>query len=242
MGDRRAPSWLTSTTYAHRGLHGSGAPENSLAAAEAAIAQGFGIECDIQRSRDDHPMVFHDWELERLTKVAGLTEDRVADALEELSLLGTDQTPMRLQRWLEAVDARVPVLIEIKSQPGYDVEWTCLYVRRLLKDYAGHHAVMSFDPRVPEWFAANAPQVCRGLVGTDSYPNGFEGMWRKPKALRQADPDFLAVDRRDLGRREAAEWRAQGRPLLTWTIRTQQQAAQVCPLADAFIAEGEALG
>ena len=242
MGDRRAPEWLTATTYAHRGLHGPGVPENSLAAAEAAIAKGFGIECDIQRSRDDHPMVFHDWELERLTQIAGLTEDRVADALEELSLLGTDQTPIRLQRWLEAVNARVPVLIEIKSQPDYDVEWTCLSVSRLLMNYAGHHAVMSFDPRVSEWFAANAPQVCRGLVGTDSYPNGFEGMWRDPQFLHQADPDFLAIDRRDLDRPDAAQWRASGRPFLTWTIRTLEQAAFARPLADALIAEGEALG
>ncbi|MEO0698356.1 MAG: glycerophosphodiester phosphodiesterase family protein [Pseudomonadota bacterium] len=242
MGDRCAPEWLASITYAHRGLHGPGVPENSLAAAEAAIARGLGIECDIQRSRDDHPMVFHDWGLERLTESSGPTEYLVAEALEELPLLGTDQTPIRLERWLDVVDARVPVLIEIKSQPGYDIEWTCLYVSRILAEYSGRHAVMGFDPRVGEWFATNAPQVCRGLVGTDSYPNGFEGMWRKPRVLRQADPDFLAVDRRDLGRRETAEWRAQGHPLLTWTIRTQDEAEKALTLADAVIAEGEALG
>ena len=242
MGDRSAPQWLASTPYAHRGLHGPGVPENSLAAAEAAIARGIGIECDIQRSRDDHPMVFHDWELERLTGQSGLTEDRVADALEELSLLGTDQTPIRLERWLEVVEMRAPVLFEIKSQPGYDVEWTCLYVSRLLAQYSGRHAVMSFDPRVGEWFSVNAPQVWRGLVGTDSYPNGFEGMWRNPKFLRQADPDFLAIDRRDLGQPEAAQWRSWGRPLLTWTVRTHEEAEQAQPLADALIAEGEALG
>jgi glycerophosphoryl diester phosphodiesterase len=37
--------------YAHRGLHGPGVPENSLAA-DAAVARGFGIECDVQRSHD----------------------------------------------------------------------------------------------------------------------------------------------------------------------------------------------
>lgn len=212
-----------------------------MAAAEAAITRGLGIECDIQRSLDDHPMVLHDWELERLTGGPGETEHLIADELEALHLLGTDQTPIRLERWLEVVDARVPVLIEIKSQPGYDVEWTCLYVSRTLAGYSGHHAVMSFDPRVGEWFAANDPKVCRGLVGTDSIPNGFEGMWRKSQVLQQADPDFLAVDRRDLGMHEAAEWRAGGRALLTWTIRTHEEAEKARPLADALIAEGEAL-
>ncbi|MEO0871152.1 MAG: glycerophosphodiester phosphodiesterase family protein, partial [Pseudomonadota bacterium] len=199
------------------------------------------IECDIQRSRDDHPMVFHDWELERLTGRSGLTKEYEADALEGLPLLGTDQTPIRFRRWLELVNARVPVLIEIKSQPGYDVELSCLHVSRILAGYSGHHAVMSFDPRVGEWFAANDPKVCRGLVGTDSYPNGFESMWRQSKFRQQAEPDFLAIDARDLGRPEAAEWRAGGRPLLTWTIRAHEEAEQARPLADALIAEGEAL-
>ena len=238
---RTPPDWLTRTTYAHRGLHAPGVPENSIAAAEAAIARGLGIECDIQRSRDDHTMVFHDWKLERLTASSGLTEHLVADALEDLPLLGTDQTPIRLERWLDVVDARVPVLIEIKSQPGYDVEWTCLYVSRILADYSGHHAIMSFDPRVGEWFAANAPQICRGLVGTDSYPNGFDGMWRDPQSQKQAKPDFIAIDRRDLDKPEAGRWRALGKPLLTWTIRTKDEAMAARAMADALIAEGEAL-
>ncbi|NQZ48443.1 MAG: glycerophosphodiester phosphodiesterase, partial [Erythrobacter sp.] len=57
--------------YAHRGLHSAGVPENSLAAAQAAIAAGMGVECDIQRSVDDHPMVFHDWDVDRLTNAKG---------------------------------------------------------------------------------------------------------------------------------------------------------------------------
>ena len=68
MTARRAPEWLTAWEYAHRGLHGDGVPENSLAAAEGAIAAGLGIECDIQMSADNVPMVFHDWALERLDR------------------------------------------------------------------------------------------------------------------------------------------------------------------------------
>ncbi|MEM7781624.1 MAG: glycerophosphodiester phosphodiesterase family protein, partial [Pseudomonadota bacterium] len=165
---RTPPDWLTRTTYAHRGLHAPGVPENSLAAALAAIERGFGIECDIQRSRDDHPMVFHDWELDRLTNGTGETEDYLADELEGLSLVGTSETPSRLQRFLEALEGRVPLLIEIKSQPDYDVEGTALSVAQLLERYNGPAAVMSFDPRVPQWLAKSFPEICRGLVGTDS--------------------------------------------------------------------------
>ncbi|MFU7529013.1 glycerophosphodiester phosphodiesterase family protein [Qipengyuania sp. ASV99] len=241
MNQRRAPDWLTRCEYAHRGLHGDGVPENSRAAAEGAIAAGLGIECDIQRSADDHPVVFHDWNLERLTGRPEETEQLGADDLETLRLLGTDQRPMRLATFLAAIAGRVPLLIEIKSQPGYDVEWTCLYVARLLADYRGDHAVMSFDPRVGAWFAAEAPHVARGLVGTDSLKNGFEGVWRDPVALELARPNFLALDVRDLLDESAAAWRASGHPLLTWTVHSPETRARGLAHADALIAEGAGL-
>ncbi|MCL9999080.1 MAG: glycerophosphodiester phosphodiesterase [Erythrobacter sp.] len=236
-----APRWLTAWEFAHRGLHGAGVPENSLAAAEGAIARGLGIECDIQRSRDDHPIVFHDWDLARLTGENGVAQELTAAAFEALSLLGTDQHPVRLATFLEVVAGRVPLLIEIKSLPGYDVEWTCASVGWLLDTYKGDVAVMSFDPRVPEWFASNAPATIRGLVGTDSFENGFEGVWRSPEAIAAAQPDFLAIDVRDLTRPEAAAWRESGHPLLTWTVRSPETRATGLALADALIAEGDGL-
>lgn len=241
MSDRAAPGWLTRWEYAHRGLHGGGVPENSLAAAEGAIARGLGIECDIQRSADDHPVVFHDWELGRLTGEAGLAGERTAAAIEALRLLGTDQRPVRLGTFLAAVAGQVPMLVEIKSMPGYDVEWTCASVAWLLDGYEGDVAVMSFDPRVPEWFADQAPDMPRGLVGTDSLKNGFEGVWRSAEAIAQAQPDFLAIDVRDLTRPEAAAWRGAGKPLLTWTVRSPETRATGLAHADALIAEGEGL-
>ncbi len=245
MTARSAPGWLTQWEFAHRGLHGPGAnglvPENSRAAAEGAIARGLGIECDIQRSRDDHPIVFHDWDLARLTGATGLAQEREAEALEALHLLGTDQHPVRLARFLEMVAGRVPLLIEIKSLPGYDVERTCASVAWLLDSYKHDVAVMSFDPRVPKWFAAEAPSITCGLVGTDSLENGFEGVWRSPDAVAAAQPDFLAIDVRDLQRPEAAAWRTGGQPLLTWTVRSPETRATGLALADALIAEGAGL-
>lgn len=241
MSEVRSPEWLTQWEYAHRGLHREGVPENSLAAAEDAITRGLGIECDIQRSRDDHPMVLHDWDLARLTGEAGATGDLIAADLETLNLLGTDQHPVKLATFLEKVAGRVPLLIEIKSRPGYDVEWTCSSVAWLLDTYSSAVAVMSFDPRVPQWFTDNAPNTVRGLVGTDSYENGFEGVWRSSDALAAAQPDFLAIDVRDLTRPEAAAWRASGKPLLTWTVRSPETRAIGLAHADALIAEGAGL-
>ena len=245
MGERRArvraPVWLTGTTYAHRGLHSHTVPENSLAAAEAAISRGLGIECDIQRSGDGAAIVFHDWDLERLVGATGKVGQESTEFLLGCSLLGTDQTPILFREFLKVIDGRAPLLIEIKSKPDYSVDVSCIEVAQALADYAGDHAVMSFDPRVPQWFASHSPGTCRGLVGTDSYLNGFEHMWRDASVIEQASPDFLAIDRRDLAKSEAASWRAAGKPLLSWTIRTGEQWTEAEVLADALIAEGEAL-
>ncbi len=245
MNARRAPDWLTQWEYAHRGLHGANdlglVPENSLAAAKGAIAAGLGIECDIQLSADDHPMVFHDWELERLTGTAGLTEGLAADQLESLSLLGTDQTPVRLTKFLDAVGGRVPLLIEIKSKRSYDVDWTCHYVARLLESYAGAHAVMSFDPRVSRWFRKHATQCPCGLVMREDERGDTQTPWRRRLALGIAQPDFLAYHINALPSRWVAGLRASGLPVLTWTVNSPETRARALDHADALIAEGEGL-
>lgn len=245
MSERRVPDWLTGWEYAHRGLHGRHAsgfvPENSLAAAEAAIAAGMGIECDIQRSRDDHPMVFHDWDLARLTGTEGATEAWDADSLEALGLLGSDHHPVRFSTFLDVVSGRVPLLVEIKSKRGYDVDLTCVYVSRLLEAYAGPVAVMSFDPRVARWFRRHAPQVCAGLVMREDEHGDTQTPWRRKLALRIAQPDFLAYHIAALPNAWVADLRAGGLPVLTWTVNSPETRARALAHADALIAEGEGL-
>lgn len=241
MNARRAPDWLTAWDYAHRGLHGAGVPENSLAAAEAAIAACMGIECDIQCSLDDHPMVFHDWDLLRLTGRDEVTEALDADNLETLKLLGTDQHPVRLARFLDVIAGRVPLLIEIKSKRGYDVAWTCLHVSRLLQNYSGPHAVMSFDPRVARWFRRRAPEVCAGLVMREDERGDTQTPWRRKLALWIAKPDFLAYHIAALPNHWVAGLRVEGLPVLTWTVNSPETRARALAHADALIAEGGGL-
>ena len=55
---------------AHRGLDDS-APENTLASFEGALARGMVIECDIQRTADDHLAIVHDPTVDRTTDGSG---------------------------------------------------------------------------------------------------------------------------------------------------------------------------
>ena len=234
-------AWLATHEYAHRGLHGPGLPENSPAAFAAAIARGMGIECDVQRSSDGQAMVFHDWELDRLTAEAGPLAAHSAAALGRTLLTGGQDCIPTLHEVLDLVAGRVPILIEIKSRPGYNVAASCLAVRRVLEGYRGPHAVMSFDPRVGKWFAAHAPRTVRGLVMSEEDDRGLVGRLRRHLWLWTARPDFLAYDVRDLPSRFAAAQRRRGLPILTWTVRSPELRARAADYADAPIAEGAGL-
>jgi glycerophosphoryl diester phosphodiesterase len=239
--DPRKVAWIGAHDYAHRGLHGAGAegglPENSLAAFEAAIERGLGIECDVQRSGDGQAMVFHDWDLDRLTAKSGPVANLSAEQLGSIALTGGSGTIPTLRKLLTLIAGRVPVLIEIKSRAGAPIPALCLAVRRVLKGYAGQHGVMSFDPRVSRWFHHHSPHTVRGLVMSESEGAGTGGV-RRHLTLWHAKPDFLAYDVRDLPSRFAASQRARGLPVATWTVRSAELRARAMQHADAAIAEG----
>lgn len=226
-------AWLHGTVFAHRGLHGKGVAENSLTAATGAIARGFGIECDVQRSADGQAIVFHDWDLDHLTGEHGPVGDRTAVQLGGIHLGSSGDTVPTLRQLLDLVAGQAPLLIEIKSRRDRHVRPLCLAVRRVLEGYRGPHAIMSFDPRVAHWFAVNSPHTVRGLIVTEENAKALAGRIRRHLALWHARPDFLSYDIRDLPGRFPAAQRRRGLPLVTWTISTPELLARAQEYADA---------
>ena len=233
--------WLGAFAYAHRGLHDATRVENSPSAFRAAIAAGLGIECDVQASADGQAMVFHDWELDRLTAERGPLRARSAEALGRLALAGGEDRIWTLGELLAEIAGAVPLLVEIKSRRQVPIAPLCLAVRAALTGYGGRAAVMSFDPRVVRWFRRSAPALVRGLVVTEEGQRGLRGRCRRHLALWHARAEFLAYDVRDLPSRFAAAQRARGLPLLTWTVRTPALRERARLHADAPIAEGAGL-
>ena len=230
--------WLRNWTYAHRGLHGPQVPENSLAGFAGAIEAGLGIECDIQRSRDGAAMLVHDWELERLTGVKGKLADYSADELAQIAFLDAEHKLARLDDLLELVDGSVPILIEIKSRPGYDVKRSCRAVAASLAGYRGSHAVMSFDPRVSRWFRRNSPHTVQGLVMREDAVGYTRKAWQRRLALWIARPEFIAYHVAALPNPMVRSLRGAGLPVLTWTVDTPALLEHAREHADAPIVEG----
>lgn len=233
-----APDWLTRQAYAHRGLHDGVIPENSLAAFSAAIERGLGIECDLQVSADGRAMVFHDAGLERLTGQAGLTGEKTVGELTAMTLGASLEHIPTLRDMLALVAGRVPLLLELKTERSDSVHALCRSVRRDIDGYGGELAVMSFDPRIGDWFAKRMPDLVRGLVITEENSRTVTGGLKRRLSVLHAKPHFLAYDIRDLPSRFAARHTKKGLPLLSWTVRSSAQAETAMAVGATPIVEG----
>ena len=230
---------------AHRGLWTpGGAPENSLAAFQAACASGYGIELDVQLTADGEAVVFHDDRLERMTGREGRVRDHTAADLGGMALKGTDETIPTLADTLTLIGHRAMVFIELKTPFG-DVGPLEKRVTEVLVDHNGPTAVIGFNPYSHAWFADHHPQILRGL---DSYSWNDEGarklapeMRKSLAALEQVEiarPDFLALGLDMLPSARADLYRAKGMPIIAWTVRSPDQWEGVSDHCDNLIFEG----
>lgn len=227
---------LGAVPFAHRGLHGGALVENSAGAIAAAVGRGFGVELDVQLSRDGEAMVFHDYELDRLTSGRGPVAALTAAELQATRLDRCDEAMPRLAEALAIVGGRTPLLIEVKS-PDRQVGRLCAAVAGAVADYEGPVAAMSFNPQVGAWLARHSPRLLRGLIVTESGRRGLRGRIERPLALWRARADFLAYDIRDLPSSFAGAARRRGLPVYTWTVRSESDRAAAAAHADQIIFE-----
>ena len=103
--------------FAHRGLHSrdKSIPENSLAAFERAASAGYGMELDVQLSRDGEVVVFHDDDLKRVCGVEAKVADLTLEELRKLRLCGTEETIPLFSEVLKCVRGRGALIVELKN-------------------------------------------------------------------------------------------------------------------------------
>jgi glycerophosphoryl diester phosphodiesterase len=244
----RAPDWLTARPVAHRGLHDRtrGIIENMPAAAAAAVAGNFAIECDIQLTADGEAMVHHDDELGRLTEGSGALRGRTAPELKQVAFKDTPEKMMSLGDLCALVGGRVPLVIEVKSHFDGDRRLVSR-MAEVLSSYRGPAAGMSFDPDQVAALRDLLPSRPRGIIAERTYdeadwPEATPAQRRSMLHLRHAfrtRPHFVAYWIDELP--AAAPWIARnifGCPLLTWTVRTPEQRAAAARYADQMIFEG----
>jgi glycerophosphoryl diester phosphodiesterase len=246
----KLPNAFLDVPIAHRALHNVavGRPENSLSAIQAAIAGGYGIEIDVQLTSDGAAMVFHDYDLPRLTGQQGQINQLTQAQAQALPLLGgAGETVPTLPQVLAAVAGQVPLLIEIKDQDGAmgpNVGSLEQAVATAISGYVGPLAVMSFNPHSVAAMADFAPDVARGLTTCDFAKDEFDlddaelADLRDIQDFDRVAASFISHWSSDLTRPSVQRLRDAGVPVFCWTIRSQSEEAQARKLCDNVTFEG----
>jgi glycerophosphoryl diester phosphodiesterase len=240
--------WLTAQPVAHRGLHdaANGVTENTASAFEAAIDGGFSIETDLQISADGEAMVHHDFALGRLTLGSRQLAAMTAAGLKEVPFKDTSDRILTLGELCELVGGRTPLVIELKSRFDGDNRLVAR-AADVLRSYAGPAVLMSFDPGPIAALREIAPGLPRGIVAERYYEDTewYALSARQKRSLAfllhafRTRPHFIAYHVKDLP--SSAPLIARyifGLPLLTWTVRSEEDRRRARIWANQMIFEG----
>ncbi len=196
----RADMDMLTCDYAHRGLWNETYPENSLAAFARAAQAGYGIELDIQLSKDNVIMVFHDYDLKRMCGIDKKLSELTAAELSNIRLLGSNQSIPRFSDVLKVVDGKVPLLVELKGEDSKTE--LCKRAAAMLDKYHGAFCIESFNPLLLSWFKKYRPSYARGQLNTRLTKKTTKMSWGRRFILTHmllnviSRPDFIAIDGR----------------------------------------------
>ena len=178
---------------AHRGVHNNdNIPENSIKAFKTAIDKNYGIEFDIEITKDDKLIIHHDDNLKRMTGLDAYVESLTYDEIKKLKLLNTNETIPSFKELLNLVDGKVFLDIEIKSTKKIDK--IVKLVLDELKDYKGELSIKSFNPKIVNKFKKVTDKYKIGLLVMENSKSKLLNRLVKSNIIYKiTNFDFLAV-------------------------------------------------
>ncbi len=227
--------------YAHRGLHGDFAVENTMQAFRAADREGYGIELDVRLSADNVVVVFHDDTLKRMCDRSERVDSKTASELSWIDIKGTYEKIPLFEDVLAAIDPATPLCIELK---GNDTR-LCAEVAKMLDKYEGFWSVKSFNPFLVAWFKKNRPRAVRGILVSNFLAKGHKGnIFTRFIATTMilnciARPDYISYDCNHPKLLPLMICKKLWNTMtFTWTVNTPEKYGEARSRGDIVIFEG----
>jgi glycerophosphoryl diester phosphodiesterase len=204
------------------------------------------METDLQISADGEVMVHHDDALGRLTEGSGRLCDMAAVEIKRVRFKTSADRILTLGELCDLVGGRTTLVLELKSHFDGDRR-LAQRAADVLANYAGPVAMMSFDPAMIEVVRWIAPDLTRGIVAERHYAHHEWDRFPRSEKRRMAfllhanrtRPQFIAYGVKDLPAAAPLIARAVfGLPLLTWTVRSDDDRRRAARWADQMIFEG----
>ena len=212
--------FLKRSLIAHRGVHNSNIPENTLPTFVKSVDKNYIIELDIHILTDNTIVVYHDYNLKKLTGVNRVIETLSYAQLSKIKIRKKYTIPT-LKQVIHIVDGKVPMLIEIK-----DVDNNYRFEKELVKildNYNGEFAIQSMNPLVIDWFYKNRKDYIIGLIIFNELNYNIV-----KKNIRKID--FISVYKKQLPFKI-------NKLILGWTIRNEKEYNKYKNLCDNLICE-----
>lgn len=213
-------NFLKESLIAHRGIHNSQIPENTIPAFIKCVDKNYAIELDIHILVDNTIVVYHDHNLKKLTGVNKIIETLTYAQLSKIKI-NKKYTIPTLEQVMHIVNGSVPILIEIK-----DVDNNSKFEEELVKildEYKGEFAVQSINPYVIDWFCKNRKNFITGLIVFNDL--NYKILKKYTKKI-----DFVSIYKKQLPLKI-------NKLVLGWTIRSEKEFLKYKPLCDNIICE-----
>ena len=212
--------FLKRSLIAHRGLHNSQIPENTLSSFVKCVDKNYIIELDIHILSDNTIVVYHDHNLKKLTGVNKVIETLSYAQLSQFKI-NKKYTIPTLKQVMHIVNGEAPILIEVK-----DVDNNSKFEEELVKildNYKGEFAIQSTNPFVIDWFYKNRKDYVIGLIVFNDL--NYKLVKKYVKKI-----DFISAYKKQLPFKI-------NKLVLGWTIRKQSEYEKYKYLCDNLICE-----
>jgi len=212
--------FLKRNLIAHRGVHNSVIPENTLPAFVKCVDKNYIIELDIHILTDNTIVVYHDHNLKKLTGVNKVIETLSYPQLSKIKIKNKYTIPT-LKQVMHIVNGKVPILIEIKDMNNnskFEEE-----LIKILDNYEGEVAIQSMNPFVIDWFYKNKKEYVIGLIVFNDL--NYKLVKKYIKKI-----DFISVYKKQLPFKT-------NKLVFGWTIRKDSEYKKYKNLCDNLICE-----
>ena len=201
---------------AHRGIFDNiKIPENSLQSFKKAINKSYPFELDVQLTKDNFLVVFHDDNLKRMTGIDKNIQDTTYEEIKNLNLLNSDCKIPLFSDVLKLNNDKVYIDIEVKTTSRLNDT-----VDKLMSELHGYNKfiIKSFDPRIVRYIKKKYPNIICGFLIKNNYSNKFYNYILKSKfILKYCKCDFVSISKK-LYKNKKFTKIIKNFPLQLWTI------------------------
>lgn len=205
---------IPNNKIAHRGIFDNiKIPENSLSSFKKALKYNYSIELDVQLTKDNILVVFHDSNLKRMTGVDKLIQETNYEELKELKLLNTNEYIPTLDEVLDLVNNKVLLDIEVKKTKK--IKEITSILNNKLENYT-NYVLKSFDPRIVRYLKKNTDAEVGYLIDTK------HKFLYSSFVIKYTKADFLSISKKLLNTKKFQKLKNKYQ-LLIWTIKNKDE-------------------